>query len=93
MVVEVGMIAIDIPYWGSKPRWWAKFEESVKFPAGYEELSNRQAKPIWRQSINHELMKYGGRLQPAYMSNPNTSDMLVTFRLESNYTMFLLKFA
>lgn len=87
------MIAISVPYWGSKPVWWYNFEESIKFPAGFDELSSKKAKPVWRQSVDHELKKYGGRLQPAYMSNPNTSDMLVTFRLDSNYTMFLLKFS
>ena len=87
------MIAIDLPYWGPKPAWWAKFEESIKFPAGYEELSSKKARPIWRQSVDHALQKHGGRLQPAYMSNPNNSDMLITFRIDSNYTYFLLKYS
>ena len=87
------MIALDVPYWGPGPSWWNNFKESIKLPEGYDDLRKDQRKTLWRQQVNHELMKYGGRLQPAYMSNPNTSDMLVTFRLDSNYTMFLLKFS
>lgn len=87
------MIAISVPYWGDGPTWWKNFKGTIKLPEGHHELAKHDRRAQWRQQVNHELMKYGGRLQPAYMTRQDNSDMLVTFRIDSNYTMFVLKYS
>ena len=89
------MIAIDVPFYGTHgPTWWNNFiAQTNPYVHVDRDLPKKEQRYQWRQYIDQELMKYGGRLQPSYMTNKNTADMLVTFRLESNYTMFLLKFS
>lgn len=43
----------------------------------------------WAQRVNAALMEFGGRMQRNWTHNY----FFITFRSETNYTMFMLRFA
>lgn len=68
-----------------KPAWWPKFIDYVfKEPDGYRVADRKE----WAQQVNAALQEFGGRMQRNWTHNY----FFITFRLETNYTMFVLKF-
>lgn len=67
-----------------KPAWWPKFIEHV-FGTDSMLVADRKE---WASKVNEALTEYGGRIQRNWTHNY----FFITFRAESNYTMFVLRF-
>ena len=78
------MICIELGH-NEKPLWWDNFMNYI-FPDHRDSiLLNRDD---WGKIVNSKLLEFGGRLNRNY----HKSYFYITFRVESNYTMFLLRF-
>lgn len=80
------MIAVKInrPY-SEAPQWWKNFTSANVYHTHVNKSTHRD----YVSHINRALIPQGGRLHWDYIN----SDMLVTFRLDENYTMFLMRWA
>ena len=68
-----------------KPAWWSRFMDYV-FKDSTDQLIDRKE---WWRAVDAALQEFGGRMQRNWTHNY----FFITFRLESNYTMFVLRFA
>ena len=68
-----------------KPVWWSRFMDYV-FKDSTDQLIDRKE---WWKVVDAALQEFGGRMQRNWTHNY----FFITFRLESNYTMFVLRFA
>lgn len=68
-----------------KPAWWPKFMDHV-FGDGQDQLIFERKE--WWNRVDRALSQFGGRMQRNWTHNY----FFITFRLESNYTLFVLKF-
>lgn len=80
------MIAIEIkrPY-SEAQSWWQNFTSANVSPFPVDKRGHKD----YVNFINSELIPQGGRLHWDYLGGR----MLVTFRLDENYTMFLMRWA
>lgn len=69
-----------------KPAWWLKFMDYT-FHTDNHSLLALDRKEWWK-AVDASLQEFGGRLQRNWAHNY----FFITFRLESNYTLFVLKF-
>lgn len=68
------------------PDWWINFTQDI-LPYDFRERAKRRVRIAeWHRDVNTKLLGYGGRLQ-----QKKDGDYLLTFRLDCNYTFFLLK--
>lgn len=67
-----------------KPAWWPKF---IRYTFG-DDLVTVGGRKEWAQRVNAALQEFGGRMQRNWTHNY----FFITFRLDSNYTLFVLKF-
>ena len=67
-----------------KPAWWSRFMDYV-FEDSTDQLIDRKE---WWKTVDAALQEFGGRMQRNWTHNY----FFITFRLESNYTLFVLKF-
>ena len=70
------------------PIWWVNFTEDIVNYNLREQTKKRYRVGEWLRDVNQKLLNYGGRMQKR-----SDGDYLLTFRLESNYTFFMLKYA
>lgn len=70
------------------PEWWVRFTDDI-LPYDYREKTKKRYRIAeWLRDVNAKLIGYGGRMQ-----KQADGDYLITFRLDSNYTFFMLKYA
>lgn len=73
------------------PDYWVNFTSDIE-PYEFRSMDKPKKRRLrvaeWHRDVNAKLLNYGGRLQ----KNEDDSYML-TFRLDSNYTYFLLKYS
>ena len=68
-----------------KPTWWPKF---IRHVFGGDIDTRAIERKEWAQQVNAALEQFGGRMQRNWTHNY----FFITFRLDSNYTLFVLKF-
>jgi hypothetical protein len=73
------------------PNYWVNFTEDI-LPYEFRNMDSPKKRRLrvaeWHRDINTKLLTYGGQLQ----KNKDGSYIL-TFRLDSNYTFFVLKYS
>lgn len=72
-----------------RPVWWNRFTEDIPGPSARTDLPKWERYGSWIQDVRAKLLTHGGALHRRERGN----EFLVTFRLDSNYTMFLLKYS
>jgi hypothetical protein len=82
------MISITLTANDERPAWWHRFLETIP-TVDRSELNRYERNRAWFEAVNVKLMESGGRVQRV----PRSTDLLMTFRLDSNYTMFMLKYS
>lgn len=71
-----------------RPSWWYRFVEDIVRVQDRQHIPKTQRYSSWIQDVNCKLMLQGGAIR-----RMDSGGLLVTFRLDSNYTMFVLKYA
>lgn len=69
------------------PNWWINFTADIVSYHMREQIKKRLRVAHWQRDVNKKLLNYGGQLQ----KNKDDSYILY-FRIDSNYTYFLLKY-
>lgn len=69
------------------PNWWRNFTADIVSYHMRETTKKRLRVADWQRDVNQKLLNYGGQLQR--MKN---DDYILYFRIDSNYTYFLLKY-
>ena len=70
------------------PKWWVRFTDDI-LPYDFREKTKKRHRiAAWLRDVNAKLIQHGGRIQ-----RQANDDYLITFRLDSNYTFFMLKYA
>jgi hypothetical protein len=70
------------------PEWWVRFTDDILPYDCREKTKKRHRIAAWLRDVNAKLIQHGGRIQ-----RQDDDDYLITFRLDSNYTFFMLKYA
>jgi hypothetical protein len=83
------MIGIPLLDHEERPDWWQHFVKDIVRIQDRQHLTKWERYSSWIQDINNKLMLHGGAIRRMEKGNY----LLITFRLDSNYTMFLLKYA
>jgi hypothetical protein len=82
------MIGIPLLNHDERPAWWYRFIEDIVRVQDRQHLPKWERYSSWIQDVNSKLQLHGGAIRRL-----NSGTLLVTFRLDSNYTMFVLKYA
>lgn len=82
------MRAIPILNHDERPNWWYRFLEDIAPVNARRDLPRWERYGAWIKDVNDKLMLHGGAIR-----RMDSGILLVTFRLDSNYTMFVLKYA
>jgi hypothetical protein len=73
------------------PDYWVNFTDDIE-PYEFRDMDNRKKRKLrvaaWHRDVNTKLIGYGGRLQ-----RKEDGHYILTFRLDSNYTFFVLKYS
>ena len=83
------MIGIPLLNHEERPDWWPRFIEDITPPRDRQHLSKWERYGSWVADVDAKLQLHGGAIHRMRRGN----DWLITFRLDSNYTMFMLKYA
>jgi hypothetical protein len=83
------MIGIPLLDHEERPDWWHRFVEDIVRVQDRQHLPKWERYSSWIQDVNDKLMLHGGAIRRMKQGN----HLLVTFRLDSNYTMFVLKYS
>ena len=72
------------------PSWWINFTADIE-PYEFRSMDSPKRRKLrvaeWHRDINAKLFNYGGQLQKNKDGN-----YILYFRIDSNYTYFLLKY-
>ena len=69
------------------PNWWINFTADI-VPYDFREPSRTRLRIAdWLRDVNKKLLNYGGQLQRL-----KNDDYILYFRIDSNYTYFVLKY-
>lgn len=83
------MIGIPILANDERPVWWENFLSDITPMQDRQDLPRWERYGSWLRDIHNKLVLHGGALHRMKAGN----EFLITFRVDSNYTMFLLKYS
>ncbi len=83
------MIGIPLYKHEEDPAWWNRFVGDIEPPWSRKHQPKWERYGSWLADVNNKLQLHGGAIHRMEKGNY----LLVTFRLDSNYTMFMLKYA
>jgi hypothetical protein len=89
LAIKVGMRGIPIVNHEERPSWWYRFLEDIPPVQSRVDQAKWERYNSWIKDVNDKLMLHGGTVRRM----ERVDCLMVTFRLDSNYTMFMLKYA